>query len=219
MSALPAAPLSAAARGAARLGILGGSFDPPHLGHLHAARRARAAFALDHVVFVPAARPPHKPERRLASAEQRLAMLALLLQDEPATSVWSVELEREGPSYTIETARTLRALAPGARLFLVLGEDNLADFPRWRAAEELVGLVQPIVVHRRGAAPSPADLAPLSPRARAKVELGRLSGSPVDASSSDLRAAFAGERWEGADQPMPAALARYVHEHGLYRRA
>lgn len=211
------APLAPAARGAARLGVLGGSFDPPHLGHLHAARRARAAFALDHVVFVPAAHPPHKPERRLASAAQRLTMLALLLADEPDSSVWSVELERAGPSYTVETLRALRALATEARLFLILGEDNLADFPRWREAEEIVRLAQPIVVHRRGVPAAPLDPAPLSAPARVKLALGRLAGAPFDASSSALRVVLAGAPDPNEGVLLPAPLARYVREHGLYR--
>lgn len=203
------APLAAAARGAARLGLLGGSFDPPHLGHLFAARRARTAFALEHVVFVPAARPPHKPERVLASAEQRLAMLALLLAEEPGTSSWSVELERAGPSYTVDTLRALRALAPAARLFLILGADNLPDFPRWREVEEIVRLAQPIVVPRGPASAGAPELASLSPAARAKVRLGCLAGEPFAASSSALRAGREAER-------LPPALARYVREQGLY---
>jgi cytidyltransferase-like protein len=112
------APLSAAARGARRLGVLGGSFDPPHLGHLHAARRARDAFALEHVVFVPAARPPHKPERILAEGAERLEMLALLLADEPDVSVWDTELGRSGPSYTVDTLRELRPARAGAGALL-----------------------------------------------------------------------------------------------------
>jgi len=217
-STIPA-PLSEAARRANRLGVLGGSFDPPHLGHLHAARRAREAFALDHVVFVPAARPPHKPGRVLAGERERLAMLALLLEGEPDTSVWDEELARRGPSYTVDTLRTLRALVPTpAALFLILGEDNLPDFPRWRAAEEIVVLAQPIVVHRSGADPV-ADAAPvgLSSIARTRLALGRLACPPLDVSSSELREELA----RGAEAPerLPPKLLEYVRARGLYRRA
>jgi nicotinate-nucleotide adenylyltransferase len=195
---------------------LGGSFDPPHFGHLFAARQARAAFQLEHVLFVPAARPPHKPGRRLASAADRLAMLALLLADEPNCSLWDVELQRAGPSYTVDTLRELSRLAPAARLYLILGEDNLVDFPRWREAEEIVRLAQPIVVPRRGP-PGPAlELEPLSGRARAKLELGRLTGACFEASSSQLRAELAAEDLASGEL-LPPALARYVREHGLYR--
>jgi nicotinate-nucleotide adenylyltransferase len=211
------APLAAAARRAQRLGVLGGSFDPPHLGHLHAARCARAAFALEHVVFVPAARPPHKPERVLAGGPERLAMLALLLEGEPDVSAWDVELARTGPSYTVDTLRELRALVPApARLYLVLGEDNLADFPRWREVEEILRLAQPIVVHRGAGRPTLPELAELSADARARLALGVLACPAFDASSSALRAelgALAGE-----DPRLPQRLARYLRERGLYRR-
>ena len=212
------APLSDAARRASRLGVLGGSFDPPHLGHLHAARCAREAFALEHVVFVPAARPPHKPERILAGERERLEMLALFLAGEPGVSVWDVELGRSGPSYTVDTLRQLRALVPlPAALFLILGEDNLSGFARWRAAEEIVALAQPIVVHRGGVERAAEhELDDLSPRARTRLALGRLACPPLDASSTEIR----GELASGVEVParLPPKLAQYVRAHGLYRR-
>lgn len=209
-------PLDAAARRARRLGVLGGSFDPPHLGHLHAARRAREAFALDHVVFVPAARPPHKPERVLADGAERLAMLALLLAGEPASSSWDVELARSGPSYTVDTLRELRAaVAPETKLFLILGEDNLAGFPRWREADEIVQLAQPIVVHRSGS-PGALDAAALAPFARARLALGRLDSPALDLSSTELRAALA--RGEDCSARFPPALAAHLAHSQTYAR-
>jgi nicotinate-nucleotide adenylyltransferase len=209
------APLATAARNARRLGVLGGSFDPPHLGHLHAARCARAAFVLDHVVFVPAARPPHKPARILAAAPERLEMLALLLAGEPDVSVWEVELRREGPSYTVDTLRALRALVPApARLFLIVGEDNLAGLARWRAAEEIVRLAQPIVVHRSGAEPAD-DAALLSEFARTRLRVGRLACDGFDASSTELRAELA--RGGLPESVLPPGLRDYIQELGVYR--
>jgi len=210
-----AAPLAENALRASRLGVLGGSFDPPHLGHLHAARRARGAFALEHVVFVPAARPPHKPERVLASASARLEMLALLLEGEPDVSTWSVELERSGPSYTVDTLRELRARVPAAtRLYLVLGEDHLAGFARWREVEEIVRLAQPIVVHRAGGAD--AGEAELSDFARTRLDLGRLAGGAFDAASTALRAELAHGR---VPEPLlPPRLCAYLREHAPYGR-
>lgn len=208
------APLSAAALHARRLGVLGGSFDPPHLGHLHAARRAREAFALEHVVFVPAAHPPHKPARVLAGEGQRLEMLALLLAEEPDCSVWGVELARRGPSFTIETLRELRALAPDAALFLILGEDNLAGFARWCAAEEIVALAQPIVVHRSGAAAA-AGRDELSPFARTRLALGTLATPALDASSTAIRASLA--RGSVASELVPPRLLEYIRAHDLYQ--
>jgi nicotinate-nucleotide adenylyltransferase len=213
------APPCDAARNAQRLGVLGGSFDPPHLGHLHAARRAREAFALEHVLFVPAARPPHKPGRILASGAERLEMLALLLADEPWTSVWGVELARKGPSYTVDTMRELRArVSPGTQLHLILGEDNLAGFARWKEAEALVRLAQPIVVHRSGAdlvaALTAPDMLALSQFVRTRIALGVLASAPLDASSTELRAALARGAPAGA---LPPRLAAFVEARGLYR--
>jgi len=208
-------PLGAEARRAHRLGLLGGSFDPPHLGHLHAARRAREAFALDHVVFVPAARPPHKPERILAEGAERLEMLGLLLAGERDVSLWDTELRRAGPSYTVDTLRELRALVPAdTRLFLVLGEDNLAGFPRWREAEEIVRLAQPIVVHREGSAAA-LDAGDLSAEARTRLAQGRLASPALAVSSTELRAALA--RGEPCDEHFSPALGAHVARRGLYR--
>ncbi len=209
------APLSAAALRVQRLGVLGGSFDPPHLGHLHAARRAREAFALEHVVFVPAARPPHKPERILAGAEARLEMLTLLLEGEPDVSVWGVELARSGPSFSVDTLRELRARVPAAaRLFLVLGEDNLAGFARWKEVEELVRLAQPIVVHRSAAAGVPAP--ELSSFARTRLALGTLASAALEASSTELRAALA--RGELPPALLTPRLSEYLRVHALSGR-
>lgn len=209
------ATLSAAALRATRLGLLGGSFDPPHLGHLHAARRAAAAFALEHVVFVPAARPPHKPERILAGARERLEMLALLLAGEPDVSVWGLELERSGPSYTVDTLRELRARVPAStRLFLILGEDNLAGLARWREPEEVVRLAQPIVVHRGQAEPGPDGA--LSDVARTRLEIGRLASGALDSSSTALRAELA--RGHVNEELLPPALCEWLRVHAPYGR-
>lgn len=216
MAARPVqAPLSGAALRANRLGVLGGSFDPPHLGHLHAARRAREAFALEHVVFVPAARPPHKPERILAGATERLEMLALLLEGEPDVSVWDVELARSGPSYSVDTLRELRArLSAAARLYLILGEDNLAGFARWSEVEELVRLAQPVVVQRSESARAPAP--ELSPFARTRLALGRLTCPTFDASSTELRAELALGRLP--EERLPPRLRAYLGACALYGR-
>ena len=212
--------LDPAARGVRRLGMLGGSFDPPHRGHLHMARVAREACALEHVVFVPAARPPHKPERVLAAGEERVRMLALLLEDEAScsmSSIWAVELERAGPSYTIDTVRRLRAeLGPRPEIFLILGSDNLAGLPSWRAAEDLLALVQPVVVPRRAAPVDPPELAVLSDAARERIARGVLASTPVDLSSSELRALLA--RGEDPADAFPPRLREYVAARSIYSR-
>jgi nicotinate (nicotinamide) nucleotide adenylyltransferase len=136
-----------------RVGLFGGSFDPIHAGHLHAARAARTAFGLDRVVFVPANQSPYKPTRRLAPGPDRLEMLRLALRGEPGFEVSDLELERQGPSYTIDTVRALRGslgLAADASIHLILGSDVLDGLAGWREARALLEAVQPVVVHRAG---------------------------------------------------------------------
>lgn len=212
------AELSLAAKSAQRLGVFGGSFDPPHAGHLALLRRARAAFQLDHTVLVPAARPPHKPDQALSDGATRLELLRALIAREEGLSLWSLELERAGPSYTIDTLRALRRATP-AQLFLLLGTDNLPGLPGWREAEQVLALAQPIVVPRRGteAAACAAALedARLSTRARTRLRLGLLGGPTVDVSASELRAALAAG---AASHPLlPEAVAERIRARGLYR--
>jgi nicotinate-nucleotide adenylyltransferase len=214
------AALCEAARAARRLGILGGSFDPPHAGHLHAARAARAAFDLDHVVLVPAARPPHKPERILAAGADRLAMAELLGAGEPWLSASAVEIERAGPSYSIDTVRGFRA-ETAAALFWILGSDNLLGLVGWRSAAELLRLCRPIVI-QRAAGPveledvfADADLARLGPELVLRLRAGLCAAPPVEASSSELRARLAAGLDPGAT--LPAAVREYIAAHGIYR--
>src|SRR6187401_1771674 len=123
-----------------RIGLFGGSFDPVHQGHLHAARAAAAAFRLDRVVFVPAFESPHKTGVRMASGAHRTRMLELAIAHDPTFCISLLELERGGPSYTIDTVRELpRAIGERAdcALFLIVGSDNVALLPTWREAESL----------------------------------------------------------------------------------
>ena len=150
-----------------RIGLFGGSFDPPHAGHLHVARAARGRFGLERVVFVPAAEPPHKPGRQLESGADRLAMLRLLLADEPGCETSDLELRRGGRSFTIDTVRALPAALgepEDCEIYLLIGSDNLAGLPGWREARALLERVQPVVVRREGTlADEIALLAPLLP--------------------------------------------------------
>ena len=216
MSAGAHSELHPAALASGRLGLYGGSFDPPHAGHLYVADQAARAFGLDHVVFAPAARPPHKPDRQLASGQDRCALLALLLEGRSDRSVWSLELERSGPSYTIDSVRALREqVAEEAQLFLLLGADNLSGLAGWKDVEELLELVQPIVCVRSDSTLDPPGLRALSPRGREKLDRGRLVVEPFDVSSSELRAALAAGRDPGPG--LPPKLAEYLRAHDIYR--
>ena len=217
---LSVAPSRPPRRGAARrIGLFGGSFDPVHRGHLHAARAALAAFDLDRVVFVPAAESPHKVGRRMAGGAHRLAMLELAIAGEPRFGTSDLELARGGRSYTIDTVRALPARLGedrDCRLYLIVGSDNVALLPTWREARALLERVQPIVVHRDGEPDRLLEAAAraLPPELAAKLRAGYLRLPPFVASSTDLRARLAG----GHEDPdtMPDAVSTYARTHGLY---
>lgn len=205
-----------------RLGLFGGSFDPVHAGHLHAARTAQAAFELDRMVFVPAARPPHKPGRVLAEGRDRAAMLELAIRGEPSWTVSRLELEREGRSYTMDTVRELarRVGEPEeSAIYMVIGSDNLPGLPDWSRVEELLERVHPVVVFREGT--PRASLAALGerlpPHLVAKLEAGFLEVPPVTVSSTELR------EWcrTAAEAPLQVApeVWEYIRARGLYTHA
>jgi nicotinate-nucleotide adenylyltransferase len=202
-----------------RIGLFGGSFDPPHAGHLHVARAARGRFGLDRVVFVPAAEPPHKPGQRLASGADRLALLRLLLSGEPDCEVSDLELVRGGRSYTIDTVRALPAALgepEDCEIYLLLGSDNLAGLPHWRDGRALLERVQPVVVRRTGAlADEIAALAGALPEELLrKLERGALDLPPVQVSSTELRDALPAADVDA--RLVPPALLDYIRAHGLY---
>jgi len=203
-----------------RLGLLGGSFDPVHRGHLHAARAAQRAFDLDRVIFVPAAQPPHKPDRRLAAGSDRMALVELAIAGEPTWSASDMELERSGPSYTIDTVRELAARVgepEDASLFLILGLDNLEGLLDWYRADELFELVQPILVPRAGAPlPDMEQLLLGRPATwRTLLERGLLDVPSAPGRSTDLRASLA--QGSEAEPDLPAGVEQYISARGLYR--
>ena len=203
-----------------RIGVFGGTFDPPHLGHLALAEWAWARLRLDRVLFVPAGAPPHKRGRRLSDPAHRLAMVRLAVRGNPAFAVSDLEALRTGPSYTVDTLRALRARHPGARLFLLMGADSLSEFPTWREPAAIARLATLVVAARpgpgarvsRGGARKPARPARLPRGAR----VVRLDNPLVDVSASVLRARAR------ARLPLrylvPDAVAAYLERHGLYRK-
>jgi nicotinate-nucleotide adenylyltransferase len=183
-----------------RLGLYGGSFDPIHHGHLILARQALEDLSLDRVIFIPAVESPFKPNQSGASAEDRLAMVRLAVQDEPAFTVDPLEIEREAPSYTIDTARTYRGQYPQETLFFLVGEDHLEALPKWNEFEELVCLVQFAILSR-------SDL-PLNaeyPVVRRRFDL----------SSTEIRNRVANNL--PISYLVPENVVRYIQERKLYR--
>jgi len=194
-----------------RLGLLGGTFDPFHFGHLAAADAAIDCASLDRVVFIPAAHPPHRPPA-IASPQQRLEMCRLGIEGEPRFEVSEVELKRDGPSYTVDTLGEMRRSQPEDELFLILGWDAARLFSTWHRPDEVRELATIVVVARPGsAAPRKEDLEGVG-LDKARVVLC-LRTTP-DVSASEIRKAVA------AGQPItgkvPHAVERYIASHRLY---
>jgi nicotinate-nucleotide adenylyltransferase len=204
-----------------RIGVFGGSFDPVHFGHLIAAECAREQARLDRVVFVPAAAPPHKPGRILAEGRHRLEMLALAIGGHDAFGVSSLELDRGGTSYTVDTLTTLATVHPGDALVLLLGPDALAGLPTWREPRRIAALAEIVPVERDAlddlsaamVAGGLADL--LGPEAVAALLARRVRMPAVGIRATDLRASIAAG--QSIRYRTPRAVERYIATHGLYR--
>jgi nicotinate-nucleotide adenylyltransferase len=193
-----------------RVGVLGGTFDPVHRGHLALARAAREEVALDELLFVPAGQPWRKEGRIVAPAEHRLAMLRLALEGEQAFRVETLELDREGPSYTADTLEALRAARPDDELFVVLGEDALADLPNWVRPERILELATPAVARRAGVPPAAGEGLP---GLRGRVVWLKMPLVPVSATEIRERV----RRGLPVGELVPPVVEVYIQEHGLYR--
>jgi nicotinate-nucleotide adenylyltransferase len=202
-----------------RIGLFGGTFDPPHLGHLVLAEWARSALRLDRVVFMPAGAPPHKRGRALSDPAHRLAMTRLAVRGNPAFAVSPLEMRRAGPSFTVDTLRTLGRRHPRSRLFLLMGADSLADFPTWHEPREIARLATLVVAARAAAGPA-GRRAPAHDRVQRGAAPGRvvmLDNPLVAISASALRARARAGR--SLRYLVPDAVAAYVARHHLYRRS
>jgi nicotinate-nucleotide adenylyltransferase len=185
---------------------MGGTFDPIHLGHLRAAESARSELGLERVVFVPARTPPHR-EPPAASVWDRFAMVALATAGHGAFVASQIELEREGPSYTVDSVAMLREAA-GEDPVLIVGADSFVEMPGWRDAARLRALCSVAVVPRPGAPPPDAA-------GRAADRVHFLEGPALPISSTEIRQRVAAGR--SIRYLVPAAVAEYVDKRGLYR--
>ena len=197
-----------------RIGIYGGSFDPIHEGHLHAAREVRRARDLDQVWFVPAGRPPHKRPCEAPFAA-RLAMVRSVVEEEPGLAACDLEGNRPGPSYTVDTLEDLSRLHPGSDWELLVGADMLADLPRWHRAAALLGLVTVAAFGRPGVVLEAARDAFVAACPGARLEL--VGFEPIDVSSTGLRAALRGAR--SAPPGLPPRVFALIRKKGLYGAA
>jgi nicotinate-nucleotide adenylyltransferase len=194
----------------ARIGLLGGSFDPPHLAHLALARTALQTLQLDELWWLPAGQPWQKAGRALQAGAHRAAMVRLLIQGEPRFRLDERELRRTGPTYTVDTVRECRAAHPEADFFLILGQDQYGRLDTWRDWPALLQHVTLAVAGRAGQVPAPPAALAGHPH---RLEVLPLPDIPV--SSSALREAL--ERGDEVSLMVGEAVAGYIAFHHLYR--
>jgi len=201
-----------------RLGIFGGSFDPPHHGHLLLAECCREACQLDQVWFLPTAVPPHKQDKQLTTAEARIEMLQLAIAGNPAFSVSSYEVERGGVNYTVDTLAHFRQEDPDGQLFFLLGADMLHDLPNWRQAAKVCELATPVVVSRPGTGQLDFDaLAPVASAQRIDtIRSHQVEMPQVEISSTEIRRRVSQQL--SIRYRTPRSVEKYIETHGLYRK-
>lgn len=204
--------------GAPRIGVLGGTFDPPHLAHLVLAAAARASLRLDRVLLVPAGEPWRKAGREVSPPEARLRLVGAAAAALPWAEVSAIEVERPGPSYAAETFEALAAAEPDAAWWFLLGEDALADLPRWRDPRRLIALARFGLARRAegdsgGSPPEVAAAYGALPGLRGRVDPVPMPRLAI--SASDLRGRV--RRGEPTSPLLPAAVRRLADEMGLYR--
>lgn len=190
-----------------KIGLMGGSFDPVHYGHLIGAQDVREQFALDHMILVPAAQAPLKPNEVQATAADRLAMLRAAIAGEPWLEISEYELNKGGISYTIDTVRYFRALYPGDELYWVIGGDQLPLLSKWKEIDELVRLIKFVFLERPGYPAGPLREIP-------GLELHRGKGHLIEISSTGLRERV--RRGLPLNNFTPEKVIAYIGEKRLY---
>lgn len=196
-----------------RIGILGGTFDPPHIGHFVIAEEARQKLELAKVLFVPAREPPHKRGEPVSPLQDRVEMLRLALQDHTNFSLSLAEANRPGPSYTVDTVRELSVeFAAGTKLYFIMGMDSLAALPTWHQPRELVRLCCLAVLKRPGYSADLEDLERQIPGLRSRVVF--IPSPELEISSTDLQARV--RKGLSIEYMVPPCVAQYISEHHLY---
>lgn len=196
-----------------RLGIVGGTFDPIHIGHLIMADQVRTRLGLSRMVFVPAGLPPHKLDQHITDPEQRLEMVKLAIAGNPSFSVSRMDIDRFGPSYTVDMIRLfLDAWGANTEIYFLMGADSLIELITWRQPDRLMRLCRIVAVGRPGYQVDLKELDRLLPGAALLI---RLVDTPALAiSSTDIKRRV--RKGYSIRYMVPDAVERYIHEHGLY---
>jgi nicotinate-nucleotide adenylyltransferase len=195
-----------------RIGVLGGTFDPVHNGHLYVADALRAALGLERVVWVPAGLPPHKTGQIVSQDRDRLAMLEQALAGSATDEIDTIDIDRTGPSYTADTLESLAERFSPARLFFLMGEDSLRDLPTWHDPERLLRFAELAVAARPGVDADLESVARQVPAVRRRVHLVPTEEIPI--SSSEIRQRVRENR--SILGLVPAAVEAYIRNRGLY---
>jgi nicotinate-nucleotide adenylyltransferase len=196
-----------------RVGVLGGTFDPIHIGHLVAAEEVRAQLRLDRVIFVPAGLPPHKLSDDISSVDHRLAMVKLAIASNPYFTISRVDIDRFGPCYTVDTLQLLRdELGSDVELYFIMGSDSLADLPTWYQPQRLIRLCRLAVVERPGYQVDMEELERVLPGITSRVHF--INSPPLGISSTDIQRRVR----EGLPikYQVPEAVEEYIYKHELY---
>jgi nicotinate-nucleotide adenylyltransferase len=197
-----------------KIGVLGGTFDPIHLGHLKVAEEVTARLNLSEIIFMPAGQPWLKAHNIISSAEHRLEMVRLAIAGRPAFKLSTMEIERAGPTYTVDTLAELgRQLGPGQELFFILGWDNLTQLPEWREPSRLIKLCQLVAVPRVDY--PPPDLKSLESALPGLTQRVILLDEPrIDISASEIRRRVG--RGLSIHHLVPEPVDEYIRQHKLY---
>ena len=199
-----------------KIGVLGGTFNPIHIGHLILASETREAAGLDKVLFVPACCPPHKVSEDMLSGEHRLRMASLAVADDPRFQTSDIELRRDGVSYTFDTVTELRRRHPDDEFYFIIGADSVPELASWYKIAELVGLCRFLIGYRPGHALLWEPLEKLLPEAKVDdLRAGVTYTTPIGVSSSEIRSRA--RRGLTIRYLVPANVEEYINEHGLYR--
>jgi len=195
-----------------RLGLLGGTFDPPHNGHVLIARAAKQQLGLDRVLFVPVGVQPLKQDRRVSPAGQRAEMVALAIAGQPGCELSRIDLDRPGPHYTVDLLRIASGLYPGAQLWFIMGGDSLSDLLLWRDPQRVIDLARLAVLRRLGFEPDWAALDAALTDLRKRIDW--IDAQSIDVAAHDIQRRV--RRGESIDALVPPAVARYIAERRLY---